>query len=293
MNVASWASFANVRSRFMQQQITDSLIIIAGKGVYPLELAASARAQGVKRLAAVAFPGETEKSIARLVDEVAWIKLGQYAAMLDAMRATKIPAAVMAGQISPTALFRVRPDAAFFALLGRLPEKNAETIFGAVGDDLKKIGIELLAAHRFMEKSMPEPGLLTATAPTESQQRDIELGLQVAKTTSGLEIGQTVVVKEGTILAVEAFEGTDATILRAGELGGAGSVVVKVAKRGHDMRFDIPVIGERTLKMLKKACAAVIAVEAHRTIVLDRANFIAQAGRQNLCVIAIPTQDTP
>ncbi len=277
----------------MQQQIPESLIVIAGRGVYPLELAASARAQGVRRICAVAFPGETEKAIARLVDEVAWIKLGQYAVMLDAMRAMKIPCAVMAGGISPTALFRVRPDKAFFELLGRLKEKNAETIFGAVGDDLKKIGVELLMAHRFMEKSMPEPGLLTATAPTESQQRDIELGLHVAKTTSSLEIGQTVVIKEGTILAVEAFEGTDATILRAGELGGPGCVVVKVAKRGHDMRFDIPVVGDRTLKTLKKAGAAVLAVEARRTILLDRANLIAQATRQNLCMIAIPTQDTP
>jgi DUF1009 family protein len=278
---------------FMQQQIPESLIVIAGKGVYPLELASSARAQGVKRITAVAFPGETEKAVAKLVDEVKWIKLGQYSVMLDAMRAMGIPHAVMAGGISPTALFRVRPDKAFFDLLGRLKEKNAETIFGAVGEDLKKNGIELLPAHRFMEKSMPEPGLLTANAPTESQQRDIELGLHVAKTTSSLEIGQTVVIKEGTILAVEAFEGTDATILRAGELGGDGSVVVKVAKRGHDMRFDIPVVGERTLKTLKKAGASVIAVEARRTILLDRGNLIAQANRQGLCIIAIETKDSP
>lgn len=276
----------------MQHQIPESLIVIAGKGVYPLELASSARAQGVKRIAAIAIPGETEKSIANLVDQVVWIKLGQYAAMLDAMKSMQIPHAVMAGQISPTALFRVRPDKAFFELLGRLKEKNAETIFGAVGGDLKNIGIELLMAHRFMEKSMPGPGVLTDAAPTESQQRDIELGLHVAKTTSGLEIGQTVVIKEGTILAVEAFEGTDATILRAGELGGPGSVVVKVAKQGHDMRFDIPVVGDRTLKTLRKAKAAVIAVEAHRTILLDRASLIAQANRQGVCIVAIPTQDS-
>lgn len=277
----------------MATQAPESLIIIAGKGVYPLELAASARAQGVKRICAIAYPGETEKSIAHLVDQVVWIKLGQYTAMLEAMSGFGIPRAVMAGGISPTALFRVRPDGAFIALLGRLPQKNADTIFGAVGEDLKKIGIELQPAHLFMEKSMPEPGLLTATPPTESQQRDIELGLLVAKTTSGLEIGQTVVIKEGTVLAVEAFEGTDATILRAGELGGPGATIVKVAKRGHDMRFDIPVIGERTLKSCKKAGIAVLAVEARRAIILDRANFLAQASRQNLCVIAIPTQDTP
>lgn len=277
----------------MSDSIPDSLIIIAGKGVYPLELAVSARHQGVKRLAVIAFRGETERSIERLVDQVAWIHLGQLGAMLEAMKSFAIPAAVMAGQITPTALFRVRPDKAMFDLLARLKVRNAETIFGAAAEALGGIGVTLQPAHLFMEKSMPEPGLLTPTAPTEAQQADIELGLRVAKVTSSIEVGQTVVIKEGTILAVEAFEGTDAAILRAGELGGEGSVVVKVAKRGHDMRFDIPVVGDRTLKTLKKAGAAVLAVEARRTILLDRTNLVAQAARQNLCMIAVPTQDSP
>lgn len=277
----------------MQNQIPESLIVIAGRGVYPLELAASARAQGVKRIAAIAFRGETEGAMAKLVDRIEWIHLGQFAAMLDAMKSMAMPVAVMAGQISPTALFRVRPDKKLFELLAKLKVRNAETIFGAVGDELKAIGIDLQPAYLFMEKSMPAPGLLTALAPTPQQQADIALGIRVAKTTSGLEIGQTVVIKEGTILAVEAFEGTDAAITRAGELGGEGCVVVKVAKRGHDMRFDIPVVGERTLKTLKKVGAAVIAVEAHRTILLDRANLIAQAAKQGLCMIAIETGDTP
>lgn len=275
----------------MQTEIPEALTIIAGKGVYPLELAVSARQQGVRRLAAIAFRGETERSIEGLVDQVTWIHLGQLGAMLEAMKSFAIPAAVMAGQISPTALFRVRPDKAMFELLARLKVRNAETIFGAAGEELHKLGITLQPAHLFMEKSMPEAGLLTSTPPTEQQQADIELGQRVAKITSGIEIGQTVVIKEGTILAVEAFEGTDAAILRAGELGGDGLVVVKVAKRGHDMRFDIPVVGERTLKTLKKAGAKVLAVEALRTILLDRQNLVAQAERQGLCLIAVTTQD--
>lgn len=276
----------------MGSTVPSSLILIAGKGVYPLELAASARSQGVQRIAAIAFRGETEQKIASLVDEVAWIHLGQFGAMLDAMKGFGIPQAVMAGQITPTALFRVRVDRAMLELLGRLKQKNAHTIFGAVGEELRKIGVELVAAHLFMERSMPSAGPLTPAVPTPQQQQDIELGLHVAKTTSGLEIGQTVVIKEGTILAVEAFEGTDATILRAGELGGPGSVVVKVAKRGHDMRFDIPVVGERTLKALRKAGVAVLAVEAGRTILLDRANVVAQATRQGLCMVAVATGDS-
>ena len=133
--------------------------------------------------------------------------------------------------------------------------------------------------------------MLTTRRPTPEQAADIELGLTVAKTTSGLEIGQTVALKDGTILAVEAFEGTDATILRAGKLGGAGVVVVKVSKRGHDVRFDLPVIGERTLKSLRKAQAAVLAVEARRTILLDRQAVLAQAERQGLCLVAIETME--
>ena len=161
------------------------------------------------------------------------------------------------------------------------------TVLGAIGDELKAIGVELLPAYRFMEDTMPAPGLLSRRAPTEREQLDIALGLQAAKATSALEIGQTVVVKEGVILAVEAFEGTDETMLRAGKLGGAGAVVVKVARQGHDMRYDIPVVGLRTLGVLKKIKAAVLAVEAHRTILLEREQIIEGADKQNLAFIAV------
>ena len=135
-----------------------------------------------------------------------------------------------------------------------------------------------------MNMRMGPPG--TRGYMTEEEKADIELGLKVAKTTSGLDIGQTVVIKRGTILAVEAFEGTDAAILRAGKLGGAGAVVVKVAKQGHDMRFDIPVIGEHTLKSLRRAGATAMAVEARRTILLDREEIVRLADRHGLCIVA-------
>jgi hypothetical protein len=145
----------------------------------------------------------------------------------------------------------------------------------------------MLPAYLFMESAMPEPGPLAGAPLSDREQQDVDLGLEVAKTTSGLEIGQTVVIKEGTILAVEAFEGTDRAIMRAGKLGGKGNVVVKVAKQGHDMRFDIPVVGMRTLKSLKKARTAVLALEAHRTILLERERVLAQAERQGLKVVAV------
>lgn len=263
-----------------------TLALIAGKGSYPLELARSARRQGVKRIVTIGFTGETDRAIARHSDELHWIRLGQLGPLLDALARTGSKHAVMAGQITPTSLFRVRPDARMLALLSRLPERNADTIFGAVGDELKKIGIELLPAHRFMEYAMPVPGLLSRRPPTEREQQDIELGVRVAKATSGLNIGQTVVVKEGVILAVEAFEGTNAAIERASRLGGPGGVVVKVARQGHDMRFDIPVVGLHTMKALKKAAASALALEARRTIILDREEVLRAADKINLCITA-------
>ncbi len=262
----------------------ESIGIIAGRGAYPLMLAESARKQGVKHIVAVAFKKETRPGIEPLVDETHWITLGQYGQMLKELEQSGVKTAVMAGQITPTHLFRVRLDAKLIELLKKLKDRNAETIFGAIAEDLQKIGIELMHASMFMESHMPPAGLLSKRAPTESEAADIELGLKIAKTTSKLDIGQTVVIKEGTVLAVEAFEGTDDTILRAGTLGGPGSVVVKVAKPDHDMRFDIPVVGLHTLKVIKKAKATALALEAGRAILLDKEELIKQADKMNLCL---------
>lgn len=268
------------------------LVLIAGKGDYPLQLARSARQQGVRRLVAIAFRHETSREIAQCVDEVRWVYLGQMQAVFDAFRDTGIRHAVMAGQITPTYLFSLRFDRAALDLLSGLKERNAHTIFGAFCDSLKAQGIELLPAYLFMEAAMPAAGLIAGREPTDAERADIALGLSVAKTTSGIEIGQTVVIKRGTILAVEAFEGTDEAIARGGRLGGPGAVVVKVAKRGHDMRFDIPVIGMRTMKSLRKAHAAVLAVEARRTILLERDALAREAARLGLCMIAVDTADS-
>ncbi len=270
--------------------MSESLGLIAGRGVYPLILAESARKQGVKRICAVAFRKETDSSIERLADEVSWLYIGQFGAMLDALKSFGISRVVMAGQITPTHLFRVRMDTAMLKLLSRLKVRNAETIFGAIGEELRAVGIELQPASLFMESTMPAPGLIGARPPTEEEKADIELGLFVAKTTSGLDIGQTVIIKRGTVLAVEAFEGTDEAILRAGELGGEGSVVVKVAKRGHDMRFDIPVIGTHTFKVLRKAGVSALAVEAGRTILLEREKLAGEAQKMNLAFLAVDVE---
>ena len=270
----------------------ETLGVIAGLGSYPWQLARSAHAQGVKRVVAFAFKGETERVIAKHADEVVWMHLGSLQALLDAVQAKGVTKLVMAGQIKPTRLFNLRLDAKALAVLRTLKVRNAHTIFGAIGDELRAIGAELLPAYCFMETEMPAAGTLGRRAPDEREAADIRLGAKVAKITSGLEIGQTVVVKEGTVLAVEGFEGTDETILRAGRLGGPGAVVVKVAKLGHDMRFDIPIIGLRTFKMLKKAKISCLAVEAKRTILLEREKLAAEADRLGIAFAAFDAAAT-
>lgn len=266
--------------------------ILAGRGDYPIQLARSARAQGVRKIFAIAFRHETDRALAKYVDEIHWIYLGQFGAVRDAFRSNGIKVAVMAGGITPTHLFSLRFDRFTLDLLSRLKDRNAHTIYGAACDALKAIGVELLPASQFMESAMPEAGLIGGRTPTESEMTDIQLGLRVAKLTSGIDIGQTVVIKTGTILAVEAFEGTDETILRAGKLGKGGAVVVKVAKKDHDMRFDIPIVGMRTMKVLRKSKTAVLAVEAKRTILLEREKLIAEANRLGISLIAMPTDDS-
>ena len=270
----------------------ETLGVIAGLGSYPWQLARSAHAQGVKRVVAFAFKGETERVIAKYADEVVWMHLGSLQALLDAVQAKGVTKLVMAGQIKPTRLFNLRLDAKALAVLRTLKVRNAHTIFGAIGDELRAIGAELLPAYCFMETEMPAAGTLGRRAPDEREQADVQLGAKVAKVTSGLEIGQTVVVKEGTVLAVEGFEGTDETILRAGRLGGPGGVVVKVAKLGHDMRFDIPIVGLRTFKMLKKAKISCLAVEAKRTILLERDKLAAEADRLGIAFVAFDAAAT-
>jgi DUF1009 family protein len=275
----------------MKSTVPESLTIIAGKGAYPRLLAESAREQGVKNIFAVAFRGETHRSIQKVADSTQWLFIGQLEALLSAIQKNGTKHAVMAGQITPTSLFTVRLDSKMMALLQKLKARNAQTIFGAVADELSAVGVELLPASSFMESHMPTAGILTQKQPTEMQQSDIELGLTVARATSHLDVGQTVVIKEGTILAVEAFEGTDETILRAGRLGGAGAAIVKLAKPGHDMRFDIPVVGVHTIKLLAKTRAGVLALEEERSILLERDNVIRMADAIGLCIVVLKQDD--
>ncbi len=272
---------------YAMNKIPEKLVLIAGRDNYPLLLARAARACGVKNIFAVAFKGETSREIEQVVDRVTWIHLGRLAPLLDALRGSGVRHAVMAGQISPRVLFFFRMDRALIALLGSLSVKNAHSIFGALTSEIEKTGVELLPASAFMTDYMPMEGCLTARAPNERECRDIEIGRRVVKDTSHLDIGQTAVVKDGMVLAVEAFEGTDKAIRRGGKLGGKGSVVVKVPKVGHDMRFDIPVVGTRTLMSLKKAKASCLAVEEGGAILLNKETIISHANALGISVTVL------
>lgn len=263
------------------------LTLIAGRADYPLMLARAARAQGTRRIVAIAFFRETSKAIASVADEVIWCHAGSLSGLIAALKKSGSSHAVMAGQINPKNLFNIRMDKALLNLIRSLPVKNAHTIFGGITDEIEKAGIDLLPASSFMQEFMPVAGLLTSRAPDAREQNDIQIGRRVIKDTSHLDIGQTVVVKEGMVLAVEAFEGTNQAIRRGGKLGGKGAVVVKVPKRGHDMRFDIPVIGLQTLKTLKAAGASCLAIEDGGAILLEKEIFLAQADALGLAIIVL------
>ena len=249
-----------------------TLGIIAGNRALPLELARNARALGVARLVAVAIEGETDPALAELVDTITWLRVGQLSKMISAFTDHGVRQCVMVGQVAPKNLFDLRPDFRAMALLFKLKEKNAHTIFGAIADELKKEGVELIEATPWLKPLIPGPGFILGPKLSEAQREEVAFGLRIAKEVSRLEIGQTVVVKNGTVLAVEGFEGTDRCLERGGGLAGkdGGAVAVKVAKPNHDMRFDIPCIGAQTIQVCLDARISVLAMEPGKTLLLER-----------------------
>ncbi|MDB6064311.1 MAG: hypothetical protein JWR26_519 [Pedosphaera sp.] len=250
----------------------DTLGMIAGNRSLPLIFARQARSLGVKRLVAVAFQGETDPVLDSLVDEIVWLKVGQLSKMIAAFTSRNISQCVMVGQISPKNLFDLRPDLRAMALLFKLKQKNAHTIFGAIANELKKDGVELIEATPWLQPLMPAKGFELGPKLSDQQQADVVFGFGIAKEVSRLEIGQTVVVKNGTVLAVEGFEGTDRCLARGGELAGkdGGGVAVKVAREKHDMRFDIPCIGPLTIETCAAVKISTLALEAGKTLLLEQ-----------------------
>lgn len=267
----------------------ESIGIIAGNRSLPLLFARQAREAGVKRIVAVAFEGETDPTIAGLVDEVVWVKVGQLARMISAFTDRGVKQCVMLGQIAPKNLYNVRPDLRGMAVLFKLKERNAHTIFGAIASELKKDGVELIEATPWLQPLMPGSGFHLGRKLTAVQRDDVTFGFRIAKEVSRLEIGQLVVVKDGTALAVEGFEGTDKCLARGGELAGkkGGAVAVKVAKLNHDMRFDVPCLGPQTLATCAQFGVAVLALEAGKTLLLEKEICAELAERQEISVTTV------
>ncbi len=273
----------------------DTLGIIAGSGSLPMLLARQARALGVQGLVAVAFENETDPELAGLVDKIVWIKVGQLSRMIAAFTDNAVAQCVMAGQIAPRNLFQVRPDLRAMSLLFKLKEKNAHTLFGAIADELKRDGVELIPATPWLEPLMAPPGLHLGPALSAEQRADVAFGYRIAKEVSRLEIGQTVVVKNGTVLAVEGFEGTDHCLARGGELAGqsGAAVAVKVAKEKHDLRFDIPCIGMKTLETAAAAGIAVLALEPGKTLILEQDAVTAFVEKQRITLTTTRPEAAP
>lgn len=261
----------------------DALGIIAGNGEFPLILAREAGQPTV----AVAFDGETDPEIGTLAGEVEWIKVGQLNKLIEVFTSRGVTRAVMAGGITPSNLFKnLRLDFRMMAVAARLKVRNAESIFGAIAEELAKDGVQLLDPRPFLGNSVPLVGTLTRGKPSKQQQEDIAFGLKIAKEVSRLDIGQTVVVKEGTVLAVEGFEGTDECIRRAGGLAGE-AVVVKVSKPNQDFRFDIPCVGMRTIESCVAGKIAVLAIEAGSSLLLGKEKLLREAEQHDLRMVAV------
>jgi DUF1009 family protein len=259
--------------------------IIAGNGVYPRELALAARRAGVKKIVAAAFTNETDPNLSQNVDTIEWLRVGQLGRLLKIFRDAGVHQAIMAGQIAPKNLFDLHPDWKALLLLARLKQRNAESIFGAIAAELGKIGVELLPATIFLENSLAPDGLIAGPKLTHRQRADIDLGWGIAKEMARLDVGQTVIVKHGTVLAVEGFDGTNETIRRGGELARDGAIMIKVAKPDQDMRFDVPVIGVETMRVATDARLRAIAIEAGSTLLLEKEAIIEQADRSRISIL--------
>ncbi len=243
--------------------------LISGNGAYPHAMARAARRAGVARLVAVAFEDETQPDLAELVDEIAWMRVGQLGKLIKHFRQHHVVDAVMVGQIAPHNLFALRPDLRTLMMIARLKERNAESLFGGIATELAKDGITLLPATSFLEDQLAGPGHLCGPTRKPRDLADAHYGFKIAKETSRLDIGQTIVVRHGTVLAVEAFEGTNECIRRGGLLGKGKATVVKVSKPQQDLRFDVPVVGAQTIETAAAAGIRTIAVEAGATLILE------------------------
>lgn len=271
----------------MIQNKTDKIGVIAGGGQFPLLFAKAAHSQGLKVYAA-AHQGETDETLEDHVERLQWVKLGQLGKIIDFFKQEGIRKAVFIGSITKINIFRdVRPDLKGLGLWNKINIKQDDAILRAVADRLEKDSIEVVASTGYVPELLFPKGILTSKKPTKDQMSDIVFGWEITRSLGNLDIGQCVVVRNKTVLAVEAIEGTDAAILRGGSLGKEKAVVVKLRKPNQDLRFDLPAIGMKTLDSMKKVHASVLAVEAEYALFFDRESVIQAANNAGIVIVGI------
>ena len=261
--------------------------LIAGNGRFPFLAAAGARRAG-RRVVALAIREEASAELEAEVDELHWIGLGQLGRGISILQRAGAREAIMAGQVKHRRIFSgIVPDLKLLGVLARLAFQNTDSLIGAVADALGRDGITLLPSVAFLADQLALEGPMTRRQPDPEERKDVRYGETVARALAGMDLGQTAVVKHRAAVALEAMEGTDETIRRAGRIAGPGTTVVKVSKPRQDMRFDVPVVGAGTLLAMREAGACVLAVDAGRTLLIDRGAFLAQAEADGVAVLGL------
>ena len=266
--------------------VPEDILVLAGTGALPRLVLQGARAAGVKRIGAVGLKGTTPGSTLALADWSARVSFSSMADFRERIRTSGFRHVILVGQINPLSFFRAAFDPEVRDILASMRVHNAHTIFGRLIAEIEALGAEVLPSSLFLGPHIPAPGLLTKRALTPEEEADLAYGSKLALAVCDLDVGQTVVVKDGVALAVEGFDGTNATIKRGGRIARRGAMVVKVAKHGHDMRFDIPVVGLKTLKVMRKARCTALAVQAGRTLFVDLPAVVAEADRRGIAIVA-------
>lgn len=271
----------------------ERLGLIAGNGRFPVLFARSAKAKGVS-VVAVAIEDEASPEIENYVDKLHWVGVARIGKLIKTLKDEQIEKAVMAGGLtkshihSKLKLLKFRPDLRTINLwYKKLKSKHDHSILEAVADELAKDGIQLISPISYVEYLMAKKGCLTERAPTEREMADVEFGWNIAKEIARLEIGQCIVVKDKIVLAVEAIEGTNETIKRGGKLGRRDVIVIKLSKKDQDLRFDVPTIGPETVNHLKEAGVSTLAIEAEKTLILDKEETIELANKNNISIFAL------
>jgi DUF1009 family protein len=260
--------------------------LIAGTGDLPKAIASEARTLGYT-VFSIALNPLADKSLTSYVDEIKWVNVGKFGEIIDTLKKNKIREAVMVGKVPKSLLYKSKiiPDLRAMKLLFSLKDRSDESILQAIAGELEKEGIHLLTITSLSSSLLTPEGLLTAYKPTDDEWKDISFGWKIAKEMGRLDIGQTVVVKNKAVMAVEAIEGTDEAIKRGGRLAGKGAVIVKVSKPSQDMRFDVPVVGSDTLKAMHEVSARVLAIEAKKSIILGKDKMIEESNKAGISIV--------